>query len=118
MVVTIRDVAREARVSVASVSRALNGHAHVTEQTRARIVEVARRLRYVPHGAARSLIMRRTHTIGALLPDFHGEFYSELLCGIDRAARARCICSCRRRLAAEPRPLQPCAQWPAASKAC
>ena len=89
MVVTIRDVAREARVSVASVSRALNGHAHVTEQTRARIVEVARRLRYVPHGAARSLIMRRTHTIGALLPDFHGEFYSELLCGIDRAARAR-----------------------------
>lgn len=89
MVVTIRDVAREARVSVASVSRALNGHAHVTEQTRARILSIAQRLRYVPHGAARSLIMRRTHTIGALVPDLHGEFYSELLCGIDRAARAR-----------------------------
>ncbi len=88
MMVTIRDVAREARVSVASVSRALNGHAHVTEQTRARIVEVAQRLRYVPHAAARSLITRRTHTVGALVPDLHGEYYSELLCGIDRAARA------------------------------
>jgi len=89
MMVTIRDVAREARVSVASVSRALNGHAHVTEQTRARIVEVAQRLRYVPHAAARSLVTRRTHTIGAVVPDLHGEYYSELLCGIDRAARAR-----------------------------
>jgi LacI family transcriptional regulator len=88
MAVTIRDVAREARVSVASVSRALNGHANVTEQTRARIVGIAERLRYVPHGAARSLITRRTQTIGALLPELYGEFFSELIRGIDIAARA------------------------------
>ena len=49
MAVTIKDVAREARVSVASVSRALNGSANVTEITRRRILGVAERLRYVPH---------------------------------------------------------------------
>lgn len=89
MVVTIKDVAREARVSVASVSRALNGSASVTEITRRRILGVAARLRYVPHSAARSLITRRTHTVGALLPDLYGEFFSELIRGIDLAARAR-----------------------------
>lgn len=65
---TIKDVAREAKVSVASVSRALNGTGGVTPATEQRIREAATRLRYVPHGAARSLITRRTHTIGALLP--------------------------------------------------
>lgn len=87
--VTIKDVAREARVSVASVSRALNGSASVTEPTRRRILGVAARLRYVPHSAARSLVTRRTHTIGALLPDLHGEFFSELIRGIDLSARER-----------------------------
>jgi LacI family transcriptional regulator len=86
--VTIKDVAREANVSVASVSRALNGHGGVTADTLERIREVAARLRYVPHGAARSLITRRTHTVGALLPDLYGEFFSELIRGIDLAARA------------------------------
>jgi LacI family transcriptional regulator len=89
MAVTIKDVAREARVSVASVSRALNGHESVTEDTRQRIEGVATRLRYVPNSGARSLITRRTQTIGALLPDLHGEFFSELIRGIDLAARAR-----------------------------
>ena len=89
MAVTIKDVAREARVSVASVSRALNGHASVTDQTRRRIVRIAEQMRYMPHGAARSLITRRTQTVGALLPDLHGEFFSELIRGIDLAARSR-----------------------------
>jgi LacI family transcriptional regulator len=87
--VTIKDVAREARVSVASVSRALNGHSNVTDETRRRILRVAEELRYMPHGAARSLITRRTQTIGALLPDLHGEFFSELIRGVDLAARSR-----------------------------
>ena len=87
--VTIKDVAREAGVSVASVSRALNGGGGVTAATSQRIHDVATRLSYVPHAGARSLITRRTHTIGALLPDLHGEFFSELIRGIDLAARAR-----------------------------
>ncbi|WP_126539845.1 LacI family DNA-binding transcriptional regulator [Aerosticca soli] len=87
--VTIRDVAREAGVSVASVSRALNGHGGVTAETAARIRQIAAQLRYVPDMAARSLITRRTHTIGVLLPDLYGEFFSELIRGIDLAARPR-----------------------------
>jgi LacI family transcriptional regulator len=84
---TIKDVARAAGVSVASVSRALNGHENVTDETRARILKAADDLRYVPHAAARSLITRRTDTVGAVLPDLHGEFFSELIRGMDTAAR-------------------------------
>jgi LacI family transcriptional regulator len=86
---TIKDVAREAKVSVASVSRVLNGTGGVTAKTQKIVQEVARRLHYVPDSAARSLITGRTHTIGAVLPDLYGEFYSELIRGIDVAARAR-----------------------------
>ena len=86
---TIKDVAREAKVSVASVSRAMNGGGGVTAETGQRIREAAERLQYVPHAAARMLITRRTNTIGALLPDLYGEFFSELIRGIDLAARAR-----------------------------
>jgi LacI family transcriptional regulator len=84
---TIKDVARAAGVSVASVSRALNGHDSVTDETRARILKAAHDLRYVPHAGARSLITRRTDTVGVLLPDLHGEFFSELIRGMDIAAR-------------------------------
>ena len=61
----------------------------MTAETGQRIREAAQRLRYVPNGAARMLITRRTNTVGALLPDLHGEFFSELIRGIDLAARAR-----------------------------
>lgn len=85
--VTIRDVAREASVSVATVSRVLNGKGPAHADTERRIREAARLLRYVPHGGARSLITQRTQTIGVLLPDLYGEFFSELIRGIDAAAR-------------------------------
>lgn len=89
MATTIRDVARHAKVSVASVSRALNGTGTVTERTRRRILRAAEKLRYTPHAAARSLSTRSTQTIGVLLPDIYGEYFSELIRGIDLAARAR-----------------------------
>lgn len=87
-VVTIKDVARLANVSVATVSRALNGHAHVADMVRSRVLSVANELRYSPHHAARSLSSRRTHTIGVVLPDLHGEFFSELMRGVDQVARS------------------------------
>jgi LacI family transcriptional regulator len=89
MATTIKDVARLAGVSVATVSRALNGHANVTAQTREHVMGVVAQLRFVPSSAAQSMITRRTHTVGALLPDLHGEYFSELIRGIDLAARAR-----------------------------
>ncbi len=77
-----------AEVSVATVSRALNGHSNVVEEVRLRVEAVARDLRYTPNAAARSLSSRRTHTLGVVLPDLYGEFFSELVRGVDQAARA------------------------------
>jgi len=91
MATTIKDVARVAGVSVATVSRALNGHANVTAQTREHVMGVVAQLRFVPSSAAQSMITRRTHTVGALLPDLYGEYFSELIRGIDLAARARSL---------------------------
>jgi LacI family transcriptional regulator len=87
--VTIHDVARAASVSVATVSRVLNGKGPVREETQRRIRTVVERLRYSPHGAARSLITRKTNTLGVLLPDLYGEFFSEVIRGIDSCARER-----------------------------
>ncbi|WP_137681729.1 LacI family DNA-binding transcriptional regulator [Aurantiacibacter suaedae] len=80
---TIRDVAKAAGVSVATASRALNGMTNVTRPTRERIEAAARQLDYVPHSGARSLTRRRTDTIGVILPDLFGEFFSEMIRGID-----------------------------------
>jgi LacI family transcriptional regulator len=89
MGVTLKDVAREAQVSTATVSRVINGHGNVSDATRERILGVAERLRYVPDSAARSLSTGLTHTIGVLLPDLYGEFFSEIIRGIGQAARGR-----------------------------
>ena len=74
---------------MASVSRALNGTGVVTESIRTRVLEAAARLQYVPNSGAQSLMTRRTHTIGIVLPTLYGEFFSELIRGIDIAARSR-----------------------------
>lgn len=87
MSVTIKEVAREAGVSVATVSRVYSGKGPVQEETRQRILEVAARLRYVPHAGARSLTTNRTGALGVLLPDLYGEFFSEVIRGVDLTAR-------------------------------
>ena len=81
--VTIRDVAKAAGVSVATASRALNGMSIVTAKTREKIEAAATALDYVPHSGARSLTKRKTDTIGVILPDLFGEFFSEIIRGID-----------------------------------
>lgn len=85
--VTIRDVAAKAGVSVATVSRVFNRKGPIREETIRRVMEIAGELQYVPHAGARSLSTRSTRTIGVVLPDLHGEFFSEVIRGIDLAAR-------------------------------
>jgi len=85
--VTIHDVARRAGVSVATVSRVLNRKEIVREETSKVVLAAAKSLRYVPNIAARSLSIRRSQTVGIVLPDVHGEFFSEVIRGIDVAAR-------------------------------
>ncbi len=73
--VGLRDVARVAGVSTATVSRAMNTPEAVSEELRDRVASVVRHLGWVPHGAARALATRRTGTIGAVFPTLtHGDF--------------------------------------------
>ncbi|MGZ3373636.1 MAG: LacI family DNA-binding transcriptional regulator [Gemmatimonadaceae bacterium] len=74
-------------MSVATVSRVLNGSGPVSEDTKRLIREVAGRMRYVPHSGARSLITSKTETLGVLLPDLYGEFFSEVIRGMDDTAQ-------------------------------
>ncbi len=88
---TIRDVAKKAGVSVTTVSRALNGYSDVNEKTRERIKAIAKELNYSPNLLARSLVMKKTKTIGLLVSGLRIEgskdnFTFEVLCGVnDRA---------------------------------
>jgi LacI family transcriptional regulator len=86
---TIRDVAHRAQVSVASVSRVLNHFESVSEETRARVTAAVDELGYVPHAGARSLSLARTGAIGVVLPNLHGEFFSEIVRGMDQLAARR-----------------------------
>lgn len=86
---TIRDVAQRAQLSVATVSRALNGLENVSVLARERIADAVKELGYVPHAGARSLSLARNNAIGVVLPDLHGEFFSEIVRGMDREASRR-----------------------------
>ena len=84
---TIKDIARKAGVSYATVSRALNGKYGVKAATRDRILSVARRLGYRPNAIARGLVTRRTMTIGLIVPDITNPFFPEVAGGVEDAAR-------------------------------
>lgn len=84
---TIKDVAREAGVSIATVSRVFNNVGPVEEKTQRHVQQIARRLKYVPNALGRGLSTRRTDAIGLLLPDLFGEFFSEVLRGSDQTAQ-------------------------------
>src|SRR6478735_601848 len=77
--VTSKDIARRLNISQSTVSRALRGDPRVSAETKARILEAARQMDYTPNLAARSLITRRTGTIGLIVSDITNPFYPELL---------------------------------------
>jgi len=87
MGITIRDVARRANVSISTVSRVLNDTCPVDEEKRRRVEEAAKALGYRPNPAARILLKQETGGLGVLLPFVSGEFFTELLNGIDQAAQ-------------------------------
>ncbi len=84
--VTIYDVAREAQVSMATVSRVVNGNTNVKPSTRAKVLEVIKQLDYRPNAVARGLASKKTTTVGVLLPDITNNFFSALALGIDDIA--------------------------------
>lgn len=86
MSATIKDVAREAKVSIATVSRVLNNSAVVTDETRQRVLEAIKKTGYKPNALARSLKIQKTHTIGLIVPDISSTFYPEVVRGIEDIA--------------------------------
>ena len=77
--VTLKEIAREAGVSMTTVSNVINGNAgRVSAATIERIKEIIRRSGYVPNQAARSLKTQKSHTFGFLVPDISNAFYSDL----------------------------------------
>lgn len=84
---TIADVAEKASVSIATVSRVINGTAPVSAETAERVQAAIQELAFVPRSAARVLASRRTNTIGLILPEISGAFFSPMLRGIEAAAR-------------------------------
>jgi len=83
---TIRDVARRAGVSVATISRYLNKTAPLAAETAERVRSAMEELNFSPHPAARNLATKRTNTIGLVLPEIGGDYYTPLLRGIEAAS--------------------------------
>ncbi|MEK0173491.1 catabolite control protein A [Tetragenococcus halophilus] len=84
--ITIYDVAREANVSMATVSRVVNGNPNVKPATRKKVLDVIDRLDYRPNAVARGLASKKTTTIGVIIPDVSNMFFSSLARGIDDIA--------------------------------
>jgi LacI family transcriptional regulator len=85
--VSIQDVAEAAGVSIATVSRVLNNPTLVSPRTATKVRDAINALGYVPNAFAQGLISKSSRVLGVVLPDIHGEFYSELLRGADSEAR-------------------------------
>ncbi|MCX2455066.1 LacI family DNA-binding transcriptional regulator [Lacticaseibacillus nasuensis] len=78
----IREIAKQANVSISTVSYALNGSDKITEETRARILAIAKKLHYTPSLAARTLKKQATNIIGMYVHEFGGDFYTHVIDGV------------------------------------
>ncbi|WLR60855.1 catabolite control protein A [Guptibacillus hwajinpoensis] len=83
---TIYDVAKEAGVSMATVSRVVNGNPNVKPATRKKVLEAIERLGYRPNAVARGLASKKTTTVGVIIPDISSIFFAELARGIEDIA--------------------------------
>lgn len=84
--ITIYTVASEAHVSMATVSRVVNGNPNVKPDTRKKVLEVIKRLNYRPNAVARGLASKKTTTVGVVIPDITNDYFAELALGIDDIA--------------------------------
>ncbi len=84
--ITIYDVAREAGVSMATVSRVVNNNPNVKPSTRKKVADVIKRLNYRPNAVARGLASKKTTTVGVIIPDVTNLYFSSLAKGIDDIA--------------------------------
>jgi len=86
MAATIKEIAAKARVSIATVSRALNRDPRVTEETRTQILKIADTLEYRPNILARNFAQKKSNLIGLILPEISDEYFTEIIKGVDEIA--------------------------------
>ena len=86
---TMKRIAGELGVSITTVSKVLNHHADISEATRNRVLAKVEELGYQRNAVARSLTLRRTHTLGIVIPDLMHSFFVEVVAGIEPLASAR-----------------------------
>jgi len=86
---TMKRIAGELGVSITTVSKVLNHHADISEATRNRVFAKVEELGYQRNAVARSLTLRRTHTLGIVIPDLMHSFFVEVIAGIEPVASAR-----------------------------
>jgi LacI family transcriptional regulator, galactose operon repressor len=86
---TMKRIAGELGVSITTVSKVLNNRDDIGHATRARVLAKVAELGYQPNAVARSLTLRRTHTLGIVIPDLMHSFFVEIVAGIEAAASAR-----------------------------
>ena len=84
--VTIKDLARELKISASTVSRALKNHPDISEETKRAVHELAEKLNYQPNAVALSLKQRRSNTIGVIIPEIVHYFFSSVISGIEDVA--------------------------------
>jgi LacI family transcriptional regulator len=87
--VTIKEVAKHVGVSTATVSHVINNTRFVSEKLRQKVLEAIEELNYHPNGIARSLVKRRTHTIGIIISDIMNPFYTAIVRGVEDVAHQR-----------------------------
>jgi LacI family transcriptional regulator len=85
--ITIKDIARMANVSHTTVSRALNNKSRIKNETKNKILAIASELNYQPNFIARSLVMKKTKTLGLVITNIANPFYTELAQGIEATVR-------------------------------
>lgn len=83
MTSTIKQIAKKANVSIATVSRALNNDVHVTAKTHKKILQISQELNYKPNLIARNFAKKTSYTIGLILPDISDEFFTDIIRGVD-----------------------------------
>ena len=83
MKITIADVAKRANVSVATVSRVMNGNYPVKAETKKKVLEIIEELKYIPNMQARELTQQRSSTIGVVVPSINNMFFPEVVKGIE-----------------------------------
>ena len=87
MKITIQEVAKKANVSVATVSRVMNGNYPVKAETKERVMQVINELNYIPNIQARELTQKKSTAVGVIVPSINNMFFTELISSLEKSLK-------------------------------